>query len=391
MKIINAKVFIDGKFHEGLEVRYDKDRILEIGENLKDEEVIDAKGNYLFAGIVDCHVHGGFQRSVTEITNEDKYGPFEEQVRYLCDKLAETGVTTFYPTVNPDTAPYAECGEITRRIRAIRDTIRGAYPLKFHYETAFVTMDRYVEISKDWMQNPTKEISDIMVDHDYSDVAIISVAPEMEGAIDYIDYIVSKGVMPEIGYDKATAEQTIEAADHGLCQATHLYNGYLPMHHRASTSSAAVLYDDRIKTQITMDGVHVHPIWVKITLKTKGIENCYGITDLCSYAGMPDGWYTMSNGNKFQIRDGFCYHEHGHLVAGANKMDDMMRRAHNIVGLSREEVGLLYCENPAKCLNLNDRGKIEVGRISDFVIMDEDYHVLRTIIKGETYYENRER
>ena len=73
-------------------------------------------------------------------------------------------------------------------------------------------------------------------------------------------------------------------------------------------------------------------------------------------------WYTMSNGNKFQIKDGFCYHEHGHLVAGANKMDNMMRRARNIVGLSREDVATLYCENPAKCLKLNDRGKIEVGR-----------------------------
>lgn len=387
MKIVNGKVFIDGQFRD-VEVRFDKEKIIEIGNNLKDDEIIDAQGNYVYAGIVDSHVHGGFERSVTEIKDEDKFGPFEDQVRYLCDQLAKTGVTTFFPTVNPDTSPYTTCGEITRRIRNIRDTIKGAYPLKFHYECGFVTMDRYVEICSDWMQNPNKEISDIMVDYDYSDVSMISVAPEMVGAIEYIDYIVSKGVMPEIGYDKATGEKTIEAADHGLCQSTHIFNGFKPMHHRESNSAVAVLLDDRIKTQITMDGVHVAPIWVKATIKAKGIENCYGITDLCSYAGMAEGWYTLSNGRKMQIRDGFCYHEHGHLLSGANKMDDMMRRAHNIVGLSKEEVATLFCENPAKCLNLSDRGKIEVSRISDFVIMDEDYHVQRTIIKGETYYQS---
>ncbi|MBQ1523287.1 MAG: amidohydrolase family protein, partial [Erysipelotrichaceae bacterium] len=65
----------------------------------------------------------------------------------------------------------------------------------------------------------------------------------------------------------------------------------------------------------------------------------------------------------------------------------MMRRARNIVGLSREEVGSLYAESPAKCLNITDRGKIEVGRKSDLVLMDDDYQVYTTIIDGKVFYQ----
>lgn len=390
MIIRNANVFMNGQFQK-TEVRFNDEEILEIGTDLKDEEVIDAKGLDLYAGIIDAHVHGGWGRSFTEIANIEEYGPIEEQIRYLCSRFPSTGVTTFFPTINADWSDYETLGKITRAVREVRKQgVEGAYPLKQHYECAFLTLDRYVDQCKDWMAFANRKDSDIMVDYDYRDVAIISLAPETEGALDYIDYIVSQGVMPEIGYDKATAEQVMEAADHGLCQSTHLFNGFQPMHHRVSNANAAVLYDDRIKAQLTMDGVHVHPIWVKLVLKIKGIENVYGITDFSSNAGFENGWHTFPNGMRFETRDGFNYHENGHLTSGSNAMNEMMRRARTIVGLTKEEVGMLYTENPAKCLNITDRGKIEVGRKSDFVLMDDNYQVMKTIIQGKVFYERKE-
>ncbi len=387
MKIVNGRFFLDGKFWTGMEVRFDTSGILEIGKNLDDPEVIDAKGQDVYAGIIDAHVHGGWGRSLVAIENTDKFGDMEEQVRYLIKRFPSTGVTTFYPTINADWSSYETLGRIARAIRNVRkEKVFGADPLKLHYECAFLTLDRYVDQCREWMAPANQKDSDIMVDYDYSDVGIISLAPETEGALDYIDYIVSKGVMPEIGYDKATAEQVIEAADHGLCQATHLYNGYQPMHHRESNANAAVLYDDRIKAQLTMDGVHVSPIWVKLTIKIKGIDNVYGMTDFSANAGLPEGWHDFGNGMRFETRDGFNYHENGHLAGGSNAMNDMMRRARNIIGLTKEEVGSLFTESPAKCLNLYDRGKIEIGRKSDFVIMDENYNVKCTIIDGKICY-----
>ncbi|MBE6116609.1 MAG: hypothetical protein E7187_07300, partial [Erysipelotrichaceae bacterium] len=95
---------------------------------------------------------------------------------------------------------------------------------------------------------------------------------------------------------------------------------------------------------------------------------------------LPDGTVVVT-------KDGFNWRTDGHILSGNNTMNQIMYRAHNTVGLSRKEVGTLFAENPAKCLKIHDRGKIEVGRKSDFVIMDKDYNVIKTIINGKVFYQ----
>lgn len=388
MKITNAKVFIDGKFHDDLEVKYDKTGIKEIGKNLIDDEVIDAKGNYLYAGMIDTHCHGGFLRGFNYTTAFKNNGTHEEQVRYILENLPKTGVTTVFPTLAiiypPRNEIYMDMNECVRNIRKVHKDYRGAEPLKFHFEHPFPTLDRYLH---DGLKTPTKELADAIVDEDYSDVGFFGIAPDYENALNFIDFLVSKGVKPETGYTKATVEQTKIAADHGLSQASHLYNGYQPMHHRTSGPNEGVLLDDRIKAQLTIDGYHVNPTWIKFTLKCKGIENCYGITDLSGFSGLPEGENVMDDGSIVVTKDGFNWRPDGHLKSGNMVANEIIKCAKDKVGLSMEEIGTLYFENPAKCCDITDRGKIEVGRRSDFVIMDKDYKVLKTIIKGETYYE----
>ena len=385
MIIKNAKVFIDGSFHD-VDVRFNENEITEIGKDLQGDEVIDAKGLDLYAGIIDTHCHGGFMCSFGHESRSDAFGDRMQQLQYLCGKLPETGVTTVFPTLAADLSGYQEEADAVKFIRKVRKDIKGADMMKFHFECTYLTLDRYIEEGGEYPL-PTKEHSDFLVSGDYSDVAFICVAPEMEGAMEWMDYVVSKGVIPEIGYTKCTAEQVIEAADHGLATCSHIFNGYVPMHHRDSSAVVGIMLDDRIKAQITMDGYHVNPAWVKLVLKVKGIENCYGITDLSSVSGLPDGDNVMPDGSVVVTRDGFNWRPDGHILSGNNTMDRMMFRARNVCGLTKEQVGLLYSENPASCLNITDRGKIEVGRKSDFVLMDDDYNVKKTIINGQVFYE----
>ena len=170
-------------------------------------------------------------------------------------------------------------------------------------------------------------------------------------------------------------------------QASHLYNGYKTMHHRVSDPCVGVLLEDRINAQLTMDGYHVNPSWIKLTIKAKGIDRCYGITDLSGYSGLPDGKNVMDDGSIIDTHDGYNWRPDGHLRSGNMVANEIIRCARDVVGLTMEEVGKLYFENPARCLRLTDRGKIEVGRRSDLVLMDHDYKVLKTIIGGEVYYE----
>ena len=387
MIIKNAKVFIDGQFRD-TDVRYDNSGILEIGKDLAGDEVIDAKSNYLYAGMVDAHCHGGFKRAFNYHPGFRSIGTHEEQVRALLAKLPETGVTTVYPTLAIKNKPineiYEDMRDSVRVIRKVHRDYVGAEPLKFHFEHPFPTLDRYVH---QYVKPATIERADLVVDGDYSDVGIFGIAPDYENAIPFIDYLVSKGVDPEDGYTKATVAQTREAADHGMNQASHLFNGYQPMHHRISGPAEGVLLEDRIFAQLTMDGYHVNPDWIKLTLRIKGMDRCYGITDLTEFSGLPEGRNVLEDGTVIETHDGFNWRPDGHLLSGNMVANEIMKCARDIVGLSMEEVGSLYFENPAKCLRLNDRGKIEAGRKSDLVIMDHDYKVLKTIINGDVYYE----
>ena len=387
MIVRNAHVFIDGKFND-VDVRYDEAGIQEIGKGLAGDGVLDANGAYLYAGMVDAHCHGGFLRGFNYSTSFKNRGTHEEQVRYLLDRLPSTGVTTVYPTLAiiypPIKETYEDMRDSVRTIRKVHENYRGAEPLKFHFEHPFPTLDRYLHAG---VKPATPELADFIVDGDYSDVGIFGIAPDYENAIEFIDYIVSKGVDPEDGYTNATAEETKIAADHGMNQASHLYNGYKTMHHRASDPCVGVLLEDRINAQLTMDGYHVNPSWIKLTIKAKGIDRCYGITDLSGYSGLPDGKNVMDDGSIIDTHDGYNWRPDGHLRSGNMVANEIIRCARDVVGLTMEEVGKLYFENPARCLRLTDRGKIEVGRRSDLVLMDHDYKVLKTIIGGEVYYE----
>ncbi|MBE6103286.1 MAG: N-acetylglucosamine-6-phosphate deacetylase, partial [Erysipelotrichaceae bacterium] len=202
---------------------------------------------------------------------------------------------------------------------------------------------------------------------------------------EWCDYMVSKGVDPTVGNTEASAEDVFRAADHGLCQADHMFNGFKAMHHREAGAAAAVMYDDRIKAQLTCDGYHVDPLWVRILIKIKGLENVYGVSDMSEASGLPDGTHVV-NGRRITARDGFIYGEDGYIASGNMAINEVMKAARDRCHLTMEEVGSLYCENVAKCLNITDRGKIEVGRKSDLVIMNEDYEALMTIIDGKVFY-----
>ena len=378
MKIINAKAFINGEF-VSTEVQFDQSGIIAIGNDLPDDEVIDAEGNYLYPGIIDCHNHGGWLRAF-QYGEEDEFGTYEDRIRFLVEKLPEHGVTTVFPTLSGTN--YERVARTVRELRKLRGKYDGARLDKFQFEGLYPSLKRYMTAEA---VNPSREHTDYIVDNDYSDVVLFHVGPDLEGAIEWCDYMVSKGVDPTVGNTEASAEDVFSAADHGLCQADHMFNGFKAMHHREAGAAAAVMYDDRIKAQLTCDGYHVDPLWVRILIKIKGLENVYGVSDMSEASGLPDGTHVV-NGRRITARDGFIYGEDGYIASGNMAINEVMKAARDRCHLTMEEVGSLYCENVAKCLNITDRGKIEVGRKSDLVIMNEDYEALMTIIDGKVFY-----
>ena len=389
MIIKNAEVFRDGHFEKS-DVLCDEKEILEIGRDLEEagQEVIDGTGLYLYAGIIDCHIHGGFMRSFTanvEPWTWAKYGDPETQARYICKKVVENGVTSIMPTLGDlSIEEYQEC---VRMIRKIRKDVDGADPFMFHFEGTYQNPKHHSSFNHNHDVLPSIEHSKAIVDDDLSDVALMGIAPELPGSMEWLEWIRDNtNVHPEAGYTKASAQTIIDAADRGMDQTTHMFNGFEYMHHRVDGPDVGIMYDDRIKCQLTLDSYHVAPYWCKFLIKVKGLENIYGLTDLSAPSGLPEGTYHMEDGSIIIAKDGFITDENGTIHSGNHTMNQIMYKARYAVGLSREEVASIFTENVAGCLGIKDRGKIEKGRRSDFVLMDDNYNVKRTIIAGKTAY-----
>ena len=373
MLIKGGKVFIDGSYHS-TDIRTENGKICEIGASLApDSTVIDAAGRLVFPGFVDIHMHGGYMMSFLE---------GEDRVRALCDKLPATGVTGVVPTMVPHSVEQAV--EAVRGIRAAKGA-PGADILGIHFEGPYFSPKRNASLYLPSQKNPDPAHTTAMADGDLSDVLMVCVAPELPGAMDWIKWAVSMGIKVEMCYTTASSAQIYAAADLGASQLSHLYNGFEPMTHKADGPVPACLIDDRLNAQLLCDGIFVAPCYVRLAIKTKGLERILGITDAGSFMGVAEGYYKTDT-REVIIKDGAVWDKSGILVSGWNSWDRMMQCARKNVGLTLEEIGSIYAENPCRTMGINDRGKIEVGRRADFTLTDEDLNIKKTIILEKVYY-----
>ncbi|HPW53791.1 MAG TPA: amidohydrolase family protein [Erysipelotrichaceae bacterium] len=391
MIITNAQVFIDGQFHD-VDVQYDENKIINIGrnltENVADKDIIDAKGNYLFAGFIETHQHGGFRKTFYRNEYSENAENFNglDDVNFILKELPKYGVTTVFPTL--DVQPIEDTVEALRAIRKAREQGLGADPMMIHFEGPYLNPKRSACLDPNLCVLPSKEHTMMLVDNDLSDIAIMCLAPELEGAEQWCRWITGQGVHVEIGYTLCDSEMVKKAADWGADTTTHFFNGFEAMHHRKDGAIVGCLLEDRLTFQIICDGYHVNKQWIKLAIKTKGTDKIYGITDEFNFSGLEDGEYDNDFYGKISVSDGLvAVKETGMILGGNNTWDKMMRRARDVIGLNEIEIAKIYGENPARCLKIKDRGKIEIGRRSDFCLMDKDYNVLKTIIKGKVYYE----
>ncbi|QWT55585.1 amidohydrolase family protein [Christensenella sp. MSJ-20] len=374
MLIKNGRVFMDGQFRSA-DVILEDGKIRSIGLGLSyDGQVIDAAGKLVFPGFIDVHCHGGFEVSC---------GDGADAMRKICARYPENGVTSFFPTLAPHNVEMAQ-----RSVQGVKDAMGcpGTDIVGIHFEGPYFSPHNHASHYGPAATNPSPEHTTAMVDGDLDIISMVCVAPELPGAMEYISWARSHGIIIELGYTLATSGQIKEAADRGATQISHLFNGFPKMNHRVDGAVVGCLLEDRLYAQLTVDGVHVLPPFIRLAIKNKGIDHVLGITDGSEYMGKPEGRYIGKTGEEYEIKDGMARDLTGMLLAGTHTFDSVMRTALSM-GLTLEEVGRMYAENPAISMGITDRGKIALGRKGDIVIMDEGLHVEKTIIDGQIFYE----
>ena len=349
------------------------------------------RDHYIVPGFIDVHVHG------LEGTDTLDGGA---AISTMAGRLPRFGVTGFCPTSIACDPPSLR--RMLAGVRLARTTRPpgGARVLPAHLESNFINPEykgaqpaaclRSIRAPRlaprasheDWTGD------DILAEIAAArpDVGIVTIAPELEGAIDLIRDLVAHGHHVSLGHSGATYEEAQAGIRAGARQATHLFNRMTPISHRAPGLAAAVLESDEVIAELVCDGVHVHPAMMRVALAAKRPERIMAITDGTAGSGLPKGSKAVIGGYSITIRDA-AYLDDGTLAGSSLTMDRAFARLISETGLSLPDAATVCATTPARALGLQGLGVLAPGAIADLVVLDRDLQVVQTWIGGVLAWE----
>ena len=349
--------------------------------------VIDVQDSYVVPGFVDVHVHG--------VDGHDTLDG-ENAISAIASRLPRYGVTAFCPTT-------VACGP--RELRTALDQIAAARVtrpvgaarvLPAHLESNFINPEYKGAQPLGCLRLPNdergdgefsgREILDI-IDARAADVCIVTLAPEIEGALDLIPRLVRRGHRVSLGHSGADFDQSVAAIDAGARHATHLFNRMTAMNHRAPGLAGAVLSHEEVTAELICDGFHVHPAMSRLAIAAKGADGVMAITDATAGAGLDPGTMTRLGGRAIRVSDRAALLEDGTLAGSTLTMDRAFRNIVTMFRASITEAAILCSTTPARALGLPRLGVIAAGNIADLVVLDRGFRVSRTLVDGEQIYE----
>jgi N-acetylglucosamine-6-phosphate deacetylase len=213
-------------------------------------------------------------------------------------------------------------------------------------------------------------------------ISLLTIAPELEGAVQTIAEAVRLGIQSSLGHSNATFAETNAAIEAGAIHATHTFNAMRPLDHREPGILGSVLNDDRVTADVIADGLHVAPSVIKLFLRAKGTDRSVLITDAISATGMPDGKYKLG-GFEVKVTGDRCELD-GKLAGSVLTLDRAVRNVMRFVPLTLKHAVRLVTLNPARLLGINEtRGELASGRAADVVVLTPSGDVVATMAGGQ--------
>jgi N-acetylglucosamine-6-phosphate deacetylase len=390
--IQNGKVIFPDRIEENISIVCEKGEIAEIlnSENLipaEGDAVIDAKGNYISAGFIDIHTHGGGGHDFMDGTVEAFLGAAE--------KHAQHGTTALLPTTLTSTTE-----ELIKMFaifkEAKRTNTKGARFLGLHLEGPYFAYNQRGAQDPKYLRNPEPEEYNMIMSQS-DDIVRWSLAPELPGALEFGKVLRDNNILTAVAHSDAIYEEVLEAFDAGFTLATHLYSGMSTITRRnayryAGVVEAAYLIDE-MDVEIIADGVHLPKSLLQFVYKFKGPDRTALCTDSMRGAGMPDGESilgSLEKGQKVIIEDGVAKLPDRTAFAGSIATTDrLVRTMVELAEVPLIDAVKMMTLTPARIMKIDHRkGSIEKGKDADFVIFDNNIHVSHTIIEGNVIYKN---
>ena len=336
---------------------------------------VDFGGGILAPGLIDIHVHGGVGYDVMD-NDEAARSSFEQF-------LVRHGVTGYYPTTL--TASGSDTQHALERLaRAVESAEENAVPgrsqsLGIHLEGPFLSHLRRGVHPPERLLSPDVKTFDRFWQAAQGKIRVLTIAPELPGALEVITEATKRGVCVSIGHSDATLEQARAGISAGARHATHTFNAMRPLGHRDPGIVGEVLENATISADIIADGIHVHPSIVRLFLQAKGTERAVLITDATAATGMPEGQYRLGS-LEVEVRDGKCLHD-GKLAGSVLTLDAAVRNAMKFADLSLQEAVRLASRNPATAVSA-DRAVLRPGAVADLIALSSFGEVQGTVVSG---------
>ena len=337
---------------------------------------IDATGKIAVPGFVDVHIHGAGGHDVMEGS--------AKALAAVARTVAKHGTTSFVATtLTASTEATCRSVEgISRYIAAQHETEEArAEVLGIHFEGPFLNPVRRGVHPQEWIKQPSAELLEKFLHAAAGNARILTLAPEIFGAMPCIDAARKAGMVVALGHTDATYEQARAAIARGARHAVHVYNAMRPFSHRDSGVIGAVLTSPEVTAELIADGVHVDEPAMRLLLQAKGAGRVILVSDGTAAAAMPDGTYTLGS-LEVTVSGGVCRNAEGKLAGSTLTLDRALR---NIVALGASLVDAvrMLTLNPASLLGIEfKKGALRVGADADVVLLDEGLHIAGVWARG---------
>ena len=374
----NASVYAEGKGIIRTSVYFD-DKIRQIGGYVAGAEEIELPENaVVLPGFIDEHIHGAGGSDAMDGNTKD--------LAIIAETVAKEGTTSFLATTMTQSKE-----NILKAMHAVKEYReaageQGARIAGVHLEGPFIAAAHKGAQPLEYVAAPDAKTFDEYNAACGNAIKIITLAPETDGALDFIRHIVAQGTVVSIGHTGAKYAEVKAAMEAGATNVTHTYNAQSPLHHREIGVVGSALLLEDLYCELICDTIHVSVPAMQLLVKNKRADKLALITDAMRAKGLADGVSELG-GQTVYVKGGEARLADGTLAGSVLRMNRALQNMVEKVGVPLTQA-VDYCTiNPARTLKIeNEAGSIAEGKRADFAVLNDKFDVLYTVRDGKIIY-----